>query len=235
MQKIWQQLYTKIGDYRFERKFFITELTKQEIEAMIKLHPFVFSEIFYERFINNIYLDSFNLKNYFDNEAGAGQRCKARIRWYGDFFGFIQNPVLEIKMKNNNVGAKACYPLTSFVVDENFSVNTFKKLFKESEIPKWLEVELSPMEPSLFNRYQRKYFQSQDKNFRFTIDSQIQCFQPSRISNTFLKNWTDYNNIVLELKYKKDKDDLAEKVTNFLPARMTKSSKYVTGIDTLNA
>lgn len=235
MQKIWQQLYTKTGDYRYERKFFIDSLTKQEVEAIINLHPAMFREIFYERFINNIYLDSFDLKNYFENQSGTGERCKARIRWYSDFSGFIQNPTLELKIRNNSLGAKASYPLAGFMMDNDFSFDTLEKVFQESQLPDWLKTELKIMEPSLFNRYKRRYFQSHDKTFRFTVDSKIQCFQPYRGSNTFLNNWTDYNGIVLELKYKRDKDDAAQNITNFLPFRMTRSSKYVTGIERLNA
>lgn len=234
MQKIWQQLYTKTGALRYERKFFITEATKQEVEAIINLHPAMFREIFYERFVNNIYLDSFDLKNYFDNEAGAGQRCKARIRWYGDFLGFVQNPTLELKIKNNSLGAKAAYPLAGFMMDDNFSYDSFEKVFQESQIPDWLKTELKIMDTSLFNRYKRRYFQSFNKAFRFTVDSEIQCFKPQSGSNTFLNNWTDYDSIILELKYKRDEDDAAQNITNFLPFRMTKSSKYISGIEKFN-
>lgn len=235
MQNIWQQLYTKASNHRYERKFFVTELTKQEVEAIVKLHPAMFSEIFYERFVNNIYLDSYDLKNYFDNTSGAGERCKARIRWYGDFFGFIQKPALELKMKNNSLGAKAIFPLPGFIMDKGFSCRALKKVFEESEMPEELKIELKITEPSLFNRYQRKYFQSKDKAFRFTVDSVVKYFQPLNTYNTFLNDWTDYNGIVLELKYEKDKDDLAPKITNSLPFRMTRSSKYVTGIEGLDA
>ena len=78
------------NNYRFEKKFFISELTKQEIESIIKLHPAIFSEIYYERFVNNIYLDSFDLQNYFDNIIGTFKRQKVRIRWYGDLLAELK-------------------------------------------------------------------------------------------------------------------------------------------------
>ena len=56
-----------IPDYRYERKFFISELTKDEVESLVRLHPAWFSEIYNQRFVNNIYFDSLNLTNYLDN------------------------------------------------------------------------------------------------------------------------------------------------------------------------
>ncbi len=35
----------KISDYRYERKFFITNLSNHEVESIIKLDPAIFSEI----------------------------------------------------------------------------------------------------------------------------------------------------------------------------------------------
>ena len=79
--------------YRYERKFFISKLTKYEVESLIKLHPAMFSEIYFPRFVNNLYFDSFNMKSYFDSVDGSPNRRKIRIRWYGDLFGDIEKPV----------------------------------------------------------------------------------------------------------------------------------------------
>ena len=39
-------------NYRYERKFFISELTRQEVESIIRINPVMFSEIYHERFVN---------------------------------------------------------------------------------------------------------------------------------------------------------------------------------------
>ena len=44
--------------FRYERKFLIQDATRSEVERSIKLHPALFSEIFHERSVNNIYFDS---------------------------------------------------------------------------------------------------------------------------------------------------------------------------------
>ena len=113
----------KISGYRFERKFFITGLTKYEIESVVKLHPAIFSEIFHKRHINNIYFDTFSLKNLHDNVEGASDRIKVRIRWYGELYGYIEKPVLEIKIKNGLLGKKISVPVEPFTLNEN-TVNT---------------------------------------------------------------------------------------------------------------
>lgn len=220
--------------HRFERKFVFTNSIPQEVEAIIRLHPFAFSEIFYRRFVNNIYLDSFDRKAYSDNVIGANQRFKTRIRWYGDFFGFIEKPVLEIKIKRNALGAKLSFPLSSFCIDKGFSTDNLKKVFEMSSLPDNLKQELFCLELSLLNRYRRKYFQSANKNFRFTLDSDLSFYNVGKRNNNFLNFNTDYSKIVLELKYNKDKEKEASLVINYLPSRLGKNSKYVTGIESLS-
>ena len=85
-----------ISDYRYERKFFITSLSRFEVESIVKLHPAIFSEIFHERFVNNIYLDSSDLINFYENIEGQSNRIKIRIRWYGELFGYIKTIPMKI-------------------------------------------------------------------------------------------------------------------------------------------
>ena len=98
---------SNISDYRYERKFFITSLSKYEAVALVKLNSAMFTEIFHHRFVNNIYFDSFRLNNYHENVAGDSRRIKIRVRWYGELFGDIERPVLEIKIRNGLLGMSA--------------------------------------------------------------------------------------------------------------------------------
>jgi len=88
-----------IKDFRYEKKFIIDQLCHQEIEQLIKHNPAMFSEIFYERRVNNLYLDSLDFTNYNENLSGITERLKIRIRWYGKVFGVIKKPTLELKIK----------------------------------------------------------------------------------------------------------------------------------------
>ena len=93
-----------ISEYRFERKFFISGLSRTELEMIIKLHPYNFSEIYQQRNINNIYYDNFDFQCYNDNVIGISNRIKARLRWYGNLFGEINHSKIELKIKKGLLG-----------------------------------------------------------------------------------------------------------------------------------
>ncbi len=219
------------NNHRYERKFVVDELESIEIEQIIKQHPAMFTEIFSQRIINNIYLDTPNLTFYFDNNIGRTHRKKIRIRWYGEPFGKIQKPTLEFKLKTGAVGDKLSFRMAAFDFDNTFSRNTLVELIGRSDLPKWVEEELLVLNPFLLNRYSRKYFRTADKNFRLTIDNNLSYTAISRNNSYFLKRKIDYQNSIVELKYSCDKDDKANTVSNKLPFRLTKSSKYVNGIE----
>jgi SPX domain protein involved in polyphosphate accumulation len=220
--------------WRYERKFIVSELDKYEIESLVKLHPALFSEIHHERTVNNIYFDSIAMTNYLDNLGGKSQRVKVRIRWYGGLLGAINKPVLEIKTKKGHVGAKISFPLEPLAINESLTIDTMREILKKAEIPDALKVRLLDLKFSLLNCYRRKYFQSADKKFRITIDSDLRFLRLSPMGNTFSQMVIDHTNTILELKYGKEFDDYADRITNYFPFRMTKSSKYVAGVELLN-
>lgn len=219
---------------RYERKFLVNALTRQEIETIIHLHPDIFTEVFPPRNVNNIYLDSHYLKFYFDNVNGVRDRLKVRIRWYGKLFGLIEEPVLELKIKNALLGRKKSYPLIPFAVDNEFSFKTLSKIFEKSKLPEALKYELYCLQPMLLNRYRRKYLISANKNFRITIDFNQEFYQLRKHNNTFCNKYADNFSTIVELKYPQDQDSFADTVSNFFPFRLTKNSKYVNGLDRLN-
>ena len=120
-------------DYRYERKFYIVNKPLEAVETIVKMHPYGFSEIFAPRQINNIYLDFHNLQNFYDNVDGLHLRKKHRIRWYGDTFGDVEKPVLEIKLKNGLLGSKLHYKVNPFTLDRRFTRHTLTHVFDGSE------------------------------------------------------------------------------------------------------
>ena len=220
-------------DYRYERKYLINNLSEYEIENIVTLHPCVFSEIFYSRYINNIYLDSDNFDNYHDNVAGVGNRHKVRIRWYGDMFKENNRPVLEYKIKKGLLGRKDSYELKSFSVDKTFGVNTLKDVFERSSLPDSIRQDLSFLKPVLLNRYRRKYFISFDKKYRITLDKEMIFYLLNCHANHFQNYYIDRNQKILELKYAHGLDAGAKDISTLFPFRVTKSSKYVYGLECL--
>ena len=223
------------NSYRYERKFFVQDLDKFEIESIIRSHPGNFHEIFHERRIVNIYFDTHDLRNYFDNVDGNVDRKKIRIRWYGKLFGYIDKPKLELKIKKGLLGRKEIYGLCPFRLDLNFNIEKTTSIIKNTDIPESINEMFKSLNPVLLNSYSRKYYQSSDKRYRLTIDTDQVFYKIGILYNTFLCKAYDNINVILELKYNKDDDCGAEYISNHFPFRLTKSSKYVTGIDKLYA
>ena len=223
----------ELSDYRYERKFSLPGLSKQEIERIIKFLPGFFSEIFYERLINNIYLDTFNNTSYFDNINGLRDRKKVRIRWYGDLFGIIEKPILEFKMKKGLLGFKASYPLSEFTFNKDFEKKTIKNLVNFSDLKDIIKLELDTLEPTMVNRYKRKYFQSADKRIRITIDTEMTYYDVNMHYNSFLHNLIDQTGVIVEIKYNASDDGFVKSLLRSIPFRVSRSSKYINGKDSL--
>lgn len=219
---------------RYERKFFIPSMSVQEVEHILKKNSAFFTEIFEPRFINNIYFDSIDKKSFFDNVDGVLNRIKFRIRWYGDLFGKIEKPVLEVKGKEGLLGYKEIYSLKSFTFDKDFNIDRVSALLKDSpDLPPYVAERMATLVPMLVNRYKRKYFSSAFGDFRATIDKGMEYYAVNETFNNFFDKVTDDNNSILELKYSPEDDDKANNITKHFPFRVTKSSKYTTGIDAL--
>tara|TARA_Y100000310_G_scaffold82715_1_gene79296 strand:- start:1037 stop:1735 length:699 start_codon:yes stop_codon:yes gene_type:complete len=223
-------LETKKLDFRYEKKFFIEHLSKEEITSLIKHHPAFFKEIYKERQINNIYLDTPALTSFLDNVEGNNRRIKARIRWYGNFFGKITKPVLELKVKSGALGTKLHYKLKPFTLTKGFSFTTLEANFKQSNLPEWLGEKLKHLQPILFNTYKRKYYLSADKQYRLTVDRNIIYYSATPLNNKFLITQAIKPPIIVELKYDQNHDLEAHHITQAFPFRLDKHSKYATGV-----
>jgi len=218
-------------NYRYERKFFIPSISSSQVEAIIKNHPSLFHEAFPTRCVNNIYLDTLDMTNYWDNVDGVSKRVKVRIRWYGDMFGEISKPVLEFKIKNNTVGAKVNFPLSSFILCDFFKLQTLREKFSLLNISGNLKSYLLSLNLSLMNSYCRKYYVSADTKFRITIDSGLHFLKLPRDNILHFQSEEAPGVTILELKYNQRYDDQGESISRYLPFRLTKSSKYVSGLN----
>jgi hypothetical protein len=219
-----------LDHFRCERKFLISSLSGQEIEEIVLLHPALFSPVYHERFVNNIYFDNLDFLSFYENQDGVTPRKKVRIRWYGDLGGQIKEPVLEVKRKSGIVGSKDCYSFPSFTFENFFSGTQILRPANNNIGDPDLTAELALLEPTLINRYHRKYFLSADGNFRITLDSSINFFPVQPFLPMFFSNEQVEPYCVLELKYGHARDDKASEVTKSFPFRLTKSSKYVSGV-----
>ena len=220
------------SEYRYERKFFVTNSTTDEVTKSILFNPALFQEIYHERDINNIYFDTPDYNNYKDNVDGRDNRIKVRLRWYGALKGTMEKTTLEIKIKQGLVGKKISIPSGEFelnTIEDTYSI--LKILASKIEVP---GIDLAGLIPTVINRYTRRYYISDDQKYRVTIDENQSFFDTHLKSNSIENGINDKNSHIIEVKYNPENNCYVNSITNHFPFRLSKSSKYVRGIDLLN-
>ncbi len=206
---------------RYELKYKIDHFRLESVIQALRLHPAGFSKIYPDRQINNIYFDSPSLTTFEDNVAGVSERKKYRVRWYGEQPTKINNPRFEIKIKHNMLGSKEIYPVPEFDLT---ALRTTTKLVNSLS-----KLAGGALRPVLMNSYVRSYFGTSDGNYRITVDRQMRYFS-LLMSQGFTRYTITDSGIILELKYDESMDGGTDRVTQPMPFRQTKSSKYVTGV-----
>lgn len=221
------------SSYRYERKFFVYNVDRISIQQIILNLPTFFSEIYQERYINNIYFDYLGFNNLVDNIEGNMYRTKYRIRWYGNMFSEVTKPKLEVKIKKGLIGTKRSYDINRFQLTKGINLSRLKNLVSDSLADSLVRHSLEEQYPVMLNRYKRKYFESCDKKFRITIDDNQSFYKLNTFNNSFLQSHKDLYNVIIELKYDKKYEIDVARITNKLPFRLSKSSKYARGIELL--
>jgi hypothetical protein len=212
-----QQPATSNRPLRYERKYVLENVPLFDILQMVKLHPEAFREIYPMRRVNNIYFDTVNFAAYQDNIMGIAHRTKFRIRWYGNHFEQIHKPVLEEKVKHGELG----YKNTRKLADTDW-----EHIADEAcELP---QIEHRRLVPVLLNSYQRYYYGSPDGRFRLTVDENMTFgrFEKSLARMPYLLA----GKRIIEIKYDQEYSKEADRISQYLPLRPTKHSKYVFGI-----
>ena len=223
---------TSEAAWRYERKFTVEGMPSIEVESMLLRHA-ACRELFHRRFVNNVYFDGPEMSSLTDNVSGLSERLKTRIRWYGDFFGHIERPALERKLKRGLVGRKESHPLAALDWEPGADAARLSGLWERSALPDPLRIDLKRLGPVLANRYARRYFQSADGRFRFTVDNEI-AFHPIRAFDNRFGQWRRHLGVVVELKYALPDDAAAGAITARLPFRLSRSSKYAAGLDSVH-
>ena len=214
---------------RNELKFIAFWPFNYEIPELIKLIPGQFSEIYKPRFINNIYFDSFNFNDYADTINGISNRKKIRLRWYGEFFGLINSPALEIKQKRGRVVKKIIHTFPHFEIKPSMNIKVNINNISSGNGFHYIK----NREPNIINRYKRKYFLSNNKKFRITIDTNQQFTNPKNIQTPRKIYPVEPQPTIIELKFDVQWEKEVMRITNALPFRINKNSKYVNTLKAL--
>jgi hypothetical protein len=222
-------------DWRFERKFSGRGLTLNIAEAAIHLHPAIFRTAYPPRWINNIYFDTPSLEAYWEHTNGASHRVKTRIRWYGAVDGAVSSPIMERKIKCALEGTKIFHPLPSFIVDGTLTSKKLAQVIENADLPPATREDVRYQRPVLFNRYYRQYFVSADNRFRLTIDCRLSYRPIHNLGGLWRSPVSQWAGIIIELKYDRADTIGAAEITQALPFRLSRFSKYVTGVNFLQA
>jgi hypothetical protein len=244
---------------RYERKFPVPELGQADLEPFLRLHRLAFRERYAPRQVNNIYLDTADLRCFHDNVAGASRRFKPRLRWYGESVpmrlavdgegkrstgmaraGFESDPklTLEIKRKQGHLGIKDSWTLGELPVDQilatAWALCSGQKVASSDDpttrLPERLRSDLRAMRSVLYNRYRRRYFLSADGRFRLTLDHRMAFRQILSGPDGPPGRAFRASGSVIELKYAAEDDERLRRMLVDFPFRMARSSKYVSGI-----
>jgi hypothetical protein len=218
---------------RYERKFIADGRTLSEVLALVRRHSAAFRETYPARSVNNLYLDSPDLRDYHDHINGIARRTKTRIRWYGSWSGSIDTPALERKLKHGHVSGKTSHGLPSFWMNGYISRVDLEAAFDSANLAALARSALHHLQPSLLNCYQRHYFQSADRHFRLTVDSALQFAAARSSQGMGVCFCPPVALVVIELKFGLAAADGAVRITNTLPFRLARCSKYVLGVTSL--
>jgi len=191
-----------------------------------------FREIYTKRQINSIYYDTDHLKLFFESENGYPKRNKIRLRFYNEDY---ENLNIEYKKKEGMLNKKDFFKISFFeknilpVIFIDNSINNIKLV-----APKDIE---KVYKPKIMVNYTRRYFISQDKSLRLTIDYKINFMKASPNNKHILIGHKRlHSDSVIELKYEENYYpdlEFLDKLTNEFNLILSRSSKYALGIISL--
>jgi len=221
--------------FRYERKYYLAGEDYGFVRTLILNHPASFRVVFHQRQVNNIYFDTPGFDFFYDNVNGVQMRKKIRIRWYDDTFSHQKKLTLEYKLKNGLLGDKISYPLSNIYTGEGFEIDQMRSELKKNRLKPNIENDILTTYPSLLNKYVREYFISDDNKCRITLDRDLSFFRIHAGKNFFQTSYHLPKDLIMEMKYDPEDEHIAESIAQHFPFRVTKSSKYVIGVQNLYA
>ena len=225
----------ELNNVRYEVKFVTTEERLGLLLKWIRLHHARLKPAYNDRYINNIYFDTYNYFAYTENISGVSTRSKVRYRWYGKS-KFPEEGKLEFKCRRNVYGWKKAFPIKNLPVLDNSKI--LFSAFRDSLL-RGLKEDKNLLHhnphPVILNRYKRKYFISGDGKVRITVDTNLEIYDQRYKPYINVTAKTNIpQTIIVEIKTDRDNRELLSKVINGIPIRVSRNSKYVNAVTCLN-
>ena len=217
-------------EMRFERKFCVGDIHARHVESLVRLHPHMFVSEYPDRWVNSLYLDSPGRDLFHLSATGVSPRTMVRLRWYGPLLGPVAAPYIEFKLKQNELGTKTRFALSSFRFHDGFCRQELASVLRDSDLPNGVVSSLQLLEPVIVVRYRRKYWTTAQRDFRLTLDEELQFVRPNRVCHPITAFSVDANETVLEIKYPQEHDNAIDAVAAQFPFPLSRNSKYGQGV-----
>jgi len=215
---------------RLEIKFVAYDIHRHRLLQWLMLNAAAFRVSYPERWVNNVYFDTYDYTAYNDNLLGAMSRSKVRYRWYGDSLAIAAGN-LEIKCKRNTFGWKLRYNVETVPADPDADWTAIRLALREQLVPEGrVALDASPV-PVLINRYCRRYFVSVDGKVQATVDTQ-QSVLDQRLQErpNLVRQANLPRTFVVEFKCDRGDRKLVSRVLRGIPLRVGRHSKYINGV-----
>ena len=223
---------------RYEFKIPCPPTLALEIETWVRLHPAHWRMSYPPRQVNNIYFDSFDLRDLNANLGGFGRREKLRLRWYGPDITRVYRQAgktaqLELKCKEGLVGWKRIEPFdgTLALAEQPWpALLTTLRAGLEPRAQLWLDQRAGP---TLINHYQRAYYETPDGVLRLTLDTRLRAYdQRGSTRPNLTRPALLPEHMVVEIKCPPDPEtgDRLARVLSTFPVRVDRFSKYLHGM-----
>jgi hypothetical protein len=162
---------------RQEKKYTFSITNLSDVKKSVEDSNYSVSKSYENRYVNSLYLDSFDYLNYEENLGGISNRSKARLRWYSKkpFTKITKDTdvYFEIKTRTNLFGSKLIhkinFPDYTFSYDQNLMINYLRKILPLKFLPYIDHCSIL----SLGVSYEREYYETYSKKLRITIDKKI--------------------------------------------------------------
>ena len=219
-----------MGELRYEIKLVCAGSRLAQARVWIRLHPAAFTVAYPPRLVNNLYLDTPHLNSFNANVSGTSRRQKLRLRWYGRIVERVENPVLELKFKENMLGDKKRQRL-AWVLEWQRPYSEILHELRRAAGSDWQRWLTTATQPALLNRYRREYYVTPDGALRATLDYDLQAYEqrlsprPNRERPLLLPPTA-----IIEVKAAPAYSERLQAAMGHFPQPRTRNSKYINGI-----
>ena len=197
--------------FRKEKKFRLSQFESLALQS--KLVHLGMNKIYVDRSITSVYMDTADMRMFFESEDGILPRKKIRFRWYNE----ESDISLETKISSLEGRFKMSQPFNEQkFLDAVINYSHFDQ-------------DYGFLEPKLTVKYQRAYYFYE--GMRITFDRDISYLSPKTITQISRAD----PEVVVEVKTAADcGDDFISKFFSFSTSRFSKYSRGVLALQNLN-